>query len=63
MSIAAAPGAAVRARPAGAESSTLVSTAFGGGGGSTDVPSPSSFSIFCTLVGLAGLVPPQLSAS
>ena len=45
MSTAAAPGAAVRAKPAGAESSTLVSTASGGGGGSTEVPAPSSCSI------------------
>ena len=37
MIAAAAPGAAVRAKPAGGESSTSVRTAFGGGGGSIDL--------------------------
>ena len=59
----AAPGAAARAKPAGGDSSTSVRWAVGGGGGSTEVPSPSRPSILATLVGLATLVPPQLSAS
>ncbi len=63
MIAAAAPGAAMRAKPGGADSSTRVSVASGGGGGSTDVPSPRIFSILSIRVGLAVLVPPQLSAA
>ena len=63
MIAAAAPGAAARAKPAGGESSTSVRSAVGGGGGATAVPSPRSASILATLVGLASLVPLQLSAS
>ena len=57
------PGAAIRAKPGGADSSTRVSVASSGGGGSTDVPSPRMFSILVRRVGLAVLVPPQVSAS